>query len=214
LRSDIEAYAAGEPFPTRQENELRHLYVDARELSRLVGLTPIALTPRPKPTFPPHSGRLSTTRYWLRSDVDRWIAANRGLVSKRLRQQSQRPREDVELKKLITLFDIEALFNLDPRTAGRLIAERGFPDPIAHIGHTAIWMRSQVDAYLTGQSPNEPAIDADEVVGSRELSEMSGLPLTSVRSLRGVPPPAGKAGRKTYWWRRDIEKWLAARGEG
>jgi hypothetical protein len=75
-------------------------------------------------------------------------------------------------------------------------------------------MRSQVDAYLTGQSPNEPAIDADEVVGSRELSEMSGLPLTSLRSLRGVPPPAGKAGRKIYWWRRDIEKWLAARGEG
>lgn len=58
---------------------------------------------------------------------------------------------------------------------------------------------------------SDTVIDAFEVIGSRELSELSGVPLSSVRGLWGMPPPAGKPSRKNYWWRRDIEDWLVER---
>lgn len=211
LRSDVEAYARGEPVPQRQENELQHQYLDGHDLGRLIGLSFLTIRLGPKGMFPPFTGRLAATKYWLRSDVERWIAANQALVARRLRQQRSRIPGDVERKELVALTDLEALFGVSPEQARLLVGESGFPLPVAHIGVTAIWSRSQIDAYLTQQPLPDATVRPGDVVGSRELSEMSGLPLTTVRTLYGVPPPAGKAGRKNYWWRADIEKWLATR---
>jgi len=211
VRSDVEAHAAGQPTTERRENEFRHLYLDAKDLGSLIGLSANTIKYQKKATFPPSTGRLSANKYWLRSDVDRWIAANQALVSKRLKQRPGRPRQAVERKELVTLADLGALFGLSADRVGRLADEDGFPDPVAEIGRTRIWDRGQVDAYLLGRSTTKSQVAAQEVVGSRELSEMSGVPLNSVRSLTGVPRPAGTAGRKNYWWRRDVEQWLVER---
>jgi hypothetical protein len=52
----------------------------------------------------------------------------------------------VQRKKLITVTDVEVLFELSRDQTRSLVAERGFPDPVTHIGRTPLWMRGQVDA--------------------------------------------------------------------
>lgn len=75
LRSDIEAYRDGRPFPVRGANELRAAYLDARELAELLRIQPGSIR-HPDTATPPMTGVVARASYWLISDVEEWLLSN------------------------------------------------------------------------------------------------------------------------------------------
>jgi hypothetical protein len=74
VRGDVEAYAAGDRFPTRRPNELRNLYVTANEAARATGLGVLAVRSG-RHGFPEPAVQLRSVSLWLRSEVDAWKRA-------------------------------------------------------------------------------------------------------------------------------------------
>lgn len=72
VRSDIEAYRDGLPFPARQPNELRGDYFDAHELAEILRIQPSSIR-HPDTATPPITGVVARTSYWLRSDTEEWL---------------------------------------------------------------------------------------------------------------------------------------------
>src|SRR5581483_118193 len=75
IRQDIEAYGAERPFPRRERNEARHLYLVGAEVTELTGLTEAAFIRRPG--FPEPAVRMGRVRLWLREEVVAWAEATK-----------------------------------------------------------------------------------------------------------------------------------------
>jgi predicted DNA-binding transcriptional regulator AlpA len=73
LREDVEAYAAGRPFTPREHNELRPLYLTAKEVAAARGVTPAALRQK-NAAAPPRIGQINRTVIYYRPDVEEWLA--------------------------------------------------------------------------------------------------------------------------------------------
>lgn len=71
LRSDVEAYSQKKPFPERQENELRSVYMTADEAADAAGISPYTIRHGHR-KFPEAAVRLGAVKLWLRSEVEAW----------------------------------------------------------------------------------------------------------------------------------------------
>jgi predicted DNA-binding transcriptional regulator AlpA len=73
LRTDVVAYASETPFPARQPNELRGLYLTLPEVPTLAGISrrqvDLALAGLPAPAV-----RIGNAKLWLRAEVERWLS--------------------------------------------------------------------------------------------------------------------------------------------
>lgn len=211
VRSDVEAFVAGAPVPDRLENELRVRYLDAHELCPLIGLSPSSIQTQRKSSFPPPTGCVASTRYWLRADVERWVEENRWRVARR--RQRRMPDAGVETKKLLGRRDLELFLGISHDQVDALVAEPGFPEPTAVVGGARVWARQAVDAYLSGGPPSGEDSDTSDLVDGRQVAALSGLAISTIRSsAASLPPPAGRVSGRRYWRRADIQKWVAERG--
>jgi predicted DNA-binding transcriptional regulator AlpA len=81
VRSDIEAYAAGEAVPHRQLDEAQAELIDSREMAQLLGLSGDSLRTRIHEQrwdrVPEPSGQVSDAHYWERSEYEAWSAGRR-----------------------------------------------------------------------------------------------------------------------------------------
>jgi predicted DNA-binding transcriptional regulator AlpA len=90
LREHVAAHQAGRRQWEHKENFLRPLYYDVKEMAAAVGIRYILVSRRLHETrCPPRTGVASGRSYWLKSDVETWIAEHRALVDRRLAERAR-----------------------------------------------------------------------------------------------------------------------------
>ena len=210
LRDDVQKFIENPSVGTPVRRALREEYLDAHELAALIGLSARTIKNQPKATFPQPTGCVGSTRYWHRADVDAWIREHEALVARRRNKPAPVSSYTTD-RTLVTVRDLEAIYGLSRDQADRLVTEARFPAPKRAVGSVRVWSRAEVEAYVAGKPLRRPQ-SPDEFIDSAELAALTGLSHNTVRgSPECVPPPAGRIGRRRYWLRADVEKWLSER---
>ena len=77
---DVEAHHKGEPFPKRKRGEMQGEVFDTKDITRLCGLARREIYDvmrRPRPNVPSPAGHISRHPYWMRAEVEAWLAERR-----------------------------------------------------------------------------------------------------------------------------------------
>jgi predicted DNA-binding transcriptional regulator AlpA len=84
LREHVVDYRDGERSWSHERNYLRPLYLDVEQLAAAVALKRAVVATRASPSLcPPPTGMVSGCRYWLKADVEAWVATHCTLVARR-----------------------------------------------------------------------------------------------------------------------------------
>jgi hypothetical protein len=215
LASDVVAYFDGGQVPERAPYELQELYVDAVQLAPLLGVRrDMATKLRQRPAAYGKASRLS---YWLRTEVEAWVAANADIIADRKRLRSERravlERPQTELEALLvaaTYVWREYRVRIDPDDPAAPKAAFEFIDRHAY----RYYLRSDVRAYARGEEfpRRQPDFLRADYCGIEEVAALIGrLPVTlqQRKDLYPMPPSAGRLGLKVMWARVDAERWAA-----
>lgn len=214
LRDEVESYLRGERRPLLPANRLREQYLTAAEVTAATGLHPKTLV-RDRHALRP-AGMVAGISYWLRDEVDAYVAANRTDVGRR-RAERAKPgtvASGRRQSRFVTKMSLARELGVSFAVAAGLTTDRGFPTPVAHFGRAPVWLRADVEAHLDSRPlparrPNELQ---DELVDSASLADYLGYSLKSFRRFAArsptFPPPAARAHARNVWLRADVEAWL------
>jgi predicted DNA-binding transcriptional regulator AlpA len=111
------------------------------------------------------------------------------------------------------------MLEMSPSTLNNICQRANFPNPVARIQDSRVWLRTDIEAYRetrpnSGHSPYELQ---QSFVDSNELAERLELRPDRVRTLvynhrwDRVPEAAGKVGHAIYWRRSAVEDWFRER---
>ncbi len=211
LRSDVEAYLRGEQVD-RTENELAGLYLGTMQVADLVGMSDQSTVARYEVQ---PAGRVAGRHYWLRDEVESWVAANAGRITAR-KAKARRPGTQPAnpSRDFVTAADLRGMLGTTKAVVTELARDRRFPKPVATFGPGRVWLRRDVEAFMTDQSfpPRRENALQETLVEADELSELLGVTSKWLGDRRRdlAPPPAGRAGNHNFWVRSDVERWLDA----
>lgn len=189
---------------------MQHLYLDVHEYAELVGLS-LSFAQLARDVAP--AGMVGSTRYWLRSAVEEWVATNRHTVearkARRARTGSAHPERESDF---VTSGDLRARLGINHYAVGKLISETGFPKPVVTVDDKRVWLLRQVEAYLAGRPlPPAPASALEaKLVDAGALAELLALKRgTAYPSRTQLPPALLRVGRRQLWRADEVEAWVA-----
>ena len=161
-------------------------------------------------------------RMSLRTSWDRILAVARGELTL---DDAQRQRLDevlAECGDYIGISHAGWLLGMSGPTANKYRRRTGFPPYVAHLDGDCVWRRADIEAYRdhtvayrTGEREwaHEPDCLDEQLVTVKHIEALTGFPRKQIESRAYeerwdlVPPPAGKAARRLYWLRADVEAW-------
>lgn len=208
LRGDVAAYLRGEQVE-RRANELADLYFDAMEVADLLG---ISYPQEVKRYEIQPAGRAGGRHYWLRGEVEAWLAANAARVAAR-KAKARRPGTQPAhpSRDFVNAKDVRAMLGTTKAVVTDLARDPRFPKPVATLGHGRVWLRKDIEAFMTDESfPARPENALQEkLIEAGELSDLLGVGKGFTDRRRDLaPPPAGRAGSRNFWVRAEVEEWL------
>jgi hypothetical protein len=167
-------------------------------------------------------------RMTLRTSWDRVLAVARGELTLEDAQQQRLDEVLAECGDYIGITVAGWLLGMSGPVANKYRRTTGFPPHAARVDGDTLWRRADIetyrdhtDAYRTGERKweHEAGWLDHELIGTDHIQALTGLPRDQVRSrvYEGrwdrVPKPAGKAARRMYWLRSDVEAWECKRQE-
>lgn len=210
LLEEVEAYCRGEEVERRPEDRLRDLYLDLHQYADLVGLS-LSFAQLGRDVSP--AGMVGSTRYWLRDEVEQWVAGNRHKVeSRKARRKRTGTAHPVRESDFVASGALMARLGISRYALAKLTSESGFPMPIVTVGDNRVWLLSQVEAYLAGRPlPTAPASALeDKLVDAGALADLLALKRgTAYPSRTELPPPLLTVGRRQLWRADEVEAWVA-----
>lgn len=154
-------------------------------------------------------------RATLRTSWDRVLAVARGESTLEEAQQQRLDELLAESGDYVGLTAAGWLLGISAGHAYKHTHKTSFPPYAARVNGDRLWRVADIKAYRDGQRDwNHAAGCLDhELVGSDHVEALTGLPRDQVRSRvyderwDRVPKPAGKAARRLYWLRGEVEQW-------
>lgn len=211
LLEEVEAYCRGEKVERLPEDRLRHLYLDIHEYAALVGLS-LSFAQVGRDVAP--VGMVGSTRYWLRDEVERWVADNRDKVEARKARRKRTGTAHSERESdFVASGALMARLGISRYALTKLTSEGGFPKPIVTVGDSRVWLLSQVEAYLAGHPlpPTPASALEDKLVDAGALADLLGLRRgTAYPSRTHLPPPLVRVGRRQLWRADEVDAWVAS----
>jgi predicted DNA-binding transcriptional regulator AlpA len=212
LLEEVEAYLQGEPVHRLPENRLRHLYLNVNQYAEAVAVS-VATAQGSKPDVA-RAGMVGGTCYWLKSEVDGWVAANAHVVGAR---EARRGRPGAQPigggSDFVTSGDLEKRLGISHYAVVKLVRQDSFPDPVVTVGHNRVWSLRQVEAFLAAQ-PLPPAPGSAltaKLLDAGALSQTLALSRgTTYPSRTELPPRFLAAGRSQVWHADEVDAWIAA----
>jgi predicted DNA-binding transcriptional regulator AlpA len=194
-----------------REDELADHDLNTMEVAELVGRS---YQSQAKRYEVPPAGRVGGRLYWLRAEVKAWVAANEKRIAAR-KAKAHRPGTERAnpTRDFLTVKDLRVMLGTSKAIATELARDPRFPKPVATFGNGRVWLRRDVEAFMTEQPfPARPENALQEkLIEADELSELLGVGRWLTDRRRDLaPPPAGRAGNRNFWVRADVEKWLDA----
>jgi predicted DNA-binding transcriptional regulator AlpA len=210
LLEEVATFLGGEAVPRREENRLRHLYLDVHEYAAAVGRS-IAAAQSASPDVE-RAGMVGGNSYWLASEVEDWVARNAHVVAER-KARIERPGVGPAggENDFVTTGVIAKRLGLTQYKADKLVRGDGFPAPVLVVVEDRVWSWPQVKAHLTGQPlPAAPAL-AEKLIEADVLSETLALSRgTTFPSRTTLPPPWMRVGMRQIWHADRVDEWIAA----
>ena len=210
LFDEVETYLRGGEVPRLGANRLRHLYLDVHQYADAVGLS-IAAAQGAAPDVE-RAGMVGGTSYWLKSEVDEWVARNAQVVAARKARRARPGTGPVGgASDFVTTGVLAQRLGITQYAAAKLVRQEGFPEPVIVVGSDRVWLRRQVDAYLAGRPvPTAPTALAEKLLDAGALSETLALRRgTTFPSRTSLPDPLFSVGHRQVWHADDVDEWLA-----
>jgi predicted DNA-binding transcriptional regulator AlpA len=164
LLADIIAYREGKRFPNRQPLKMQHLIMGCREVAEQVGLTRGGVLSGvycDTSTVPSPDGRLGTTFYWLRKNVEAWLALP---VSRRNKCPRRKPTPAIAHKPRGYFLSDKDLATLNK------LADHSLGEQVRIIRSTTAW-RETLQPTLDALETNRPKKGPKAVYTSEELEQ-------------------------------------------
>lgn len=216
LRQEVEAYFEGARPALKEANWLRDRYLTSRQVTARLGVSQTTLLKERKQLSP--CGMVGGVGYWLKSDVDAYIAARPGSVARR-EQARRRPGTVNALPRrtqFITKNGLARELGFSFEAVRTLTREPGFPQPVARFGKAGVWLREDVEAYLAGRpvQARAPTALQEKLVDAGALGDylgyapgtFTGRPAAKLE----LPRPVASPDSKSVWLKEEIDAWLEA----
>jgi hypothetical protein len=217
LARDVDAYFRGEVVPKRELYELSHLYLDAHGVAPLVAIDKGNVSSRVQ--RPPEYGEASRCFYWLKAEVEAWVAENHKLIERRLaRQQRRRQLRERTLSGFeemlvgaTTLRNEHGLYLDTPDSPQPALF---FPGRKSQRWY--LW--SDIEAHMRGEAlpSREANFLRGEVCTIEELGEMVNLKrrtLLCSRERYCLPRSLGHLGARELWAPEVAKAWAISLNE-
>jgi predicted DNA-binding transcriptional regulator AlpA len=170
LLADVIAYREGQSFPQRQLLTMQHLILSCREIAELLGLTRKSVLTAIRynsPAVPPPDGRLGGAYYWLRKNVDAWLALP---VPVRREQHKRRNKHKNKPNPVITRKPRGYSLSEKDRATLSKLAGRCLGEQVRIIMNTTAW-RENLQPTLDALETNRPKKGPKAVYTSEDLEQ-------------------------------------------
>jgi hypothetical protein len=101
--------------------------------------------------------------------------------------------------------------DLTDHQARHITSRHDFPKPVVKLSGNRAWLKEDVEAYFNGRPfPEREELELqDEFMSMADLAAVMGKPPDRLKSqTMRRPEQAGLVGRKRYWRRDEVERWL------
>lgn len=107
-------------------------------------------------------------------------------------------------------------YGLTPHQAANVPRRPEFPKPVVMLSGTRCWWKDDVRAYFEGRHVQKRVEEFElqaEYLSLAEVAALMGKRPRMISQTTRMPESAGLVGKKRYWERAEVERWVAANAE-